>query len=117
MRAKLRSFLRFCKFMGRGVGANSAPPVPGRLGARSAPWGSWRSLNAGIAPRHEGQLCFSGTELKEPSSPPPPHFLPVPPASPSPGFDAKGGAFCSALKSYWVISCGGGQHLDFQRKI
>lgn len=48
--------------------------------------------------------------------PPPSHFLPVPPASPSPGFDAKGGAFCSALKSYWVISCGGGKHLDFQRK-
>lgn len=47
--------------------------------------------NLGIAPRHEGQLCFSGTELKELSSSPSSPF-PAPvarlPASDIPGYAA-----------------------------
>lgn len=66
--------------MGQGARGTALPLFLLGHGAGEKPY-------IGIAPRHEGQLCFSGKELREPSSPSspsspphPPHPLPLFPA-------------------------------------
>lgn len=70
-----------------GTGSASEQHSPCSWWARCAHGrGAGEKPYTGIAPRHEGQLCFSGKALKEPSSPSAPISCLALPASPNPGF-------------------------------